>query len=97
MIKSFNERPNTNMKKMIITYRELEQGIKLLQSTDKEIQQLGIELLGLYKINIFHTVCTKGLFVLIFDSKSRIYVYRNTISGQIGDEKIEDLQIFYAK
>lgn len=85
------------MKKMTITYRELEQGIKLLQSSDKEIQQLGIELLKLYDILVFHTVCSNSLFLIILDSGSRIYIYRNMVSGQIKDEKINDLQIFYAK
>lgn len=82
---------------MKITYRELEQGIKLLQSSDKEIQQLGIELFRTCDIQVFSPLCTNALYILILDSESRIYIYRNMISEQIRDEKIEDLQIFYAK
>lgn len=80
MIRSFNEWPNTNMKKMEITYRELEQGIKLLQSSDKEINQLGIELFRIYDIKVFHTICSDALYILILDKESVIYVYRNIIS-----------------
>ena len=85
------------MKKMKITYRELEQGIKLLQSPDKEVNQLGIELLKFNNINAFHTVCSNSLFVLILDKQSIIYVYENSIEGRIMDEITDDLQIFYAK
>lgn len=97
MVKSFNEWPNTNMKKMKITYREFEQAIKLLQSPDKEINSLGIELLRFYNISVFHAICSDSLFMVILDSKSMIHIYRNTISGKIMDEKIEDLQMFYVK
>lgn len=97
MIKWCNEWSKNNMKKMTITYRELEQGIKLLQSPDKEINQLGIELLKLHDINIFHTVCSNCLFMLILTKQSIIYVYENTIEGRIMNETINDLQIFYAK
>lgn len=97
MVKSFNEWPNTNMKKMKITYRELEQTIKLLQSPDKEINQLAIELFRIYDVKVFHTICSNALYMLILDKESVIYIYRNMISGQIRDEKIEDLQIFYIK
>ena len=82
---------------MKITYKELEQGIKLLQSSDKEINQLAIELFRIYDIKVFHTICSDALYMLILDKESVIYVYRNIISGKIRDEKIYDLQIFYAK
>ena len=97
MIRSFTDRSNTNMKKMTITYRELEQGIKLLQSSDREINQLAIELFRIYDVRVFHTICSDALYMLILDKESVIYIYRNIISGQIRDEKIDDLQIFYAK
>ena len=92
MVKSFNEWPNTNMKKMKITYRELEQAIKLLQSPDKEINSLGIELLKFYNISVFYNQilkdekCCRNVFITQNIQRFfNISVLIACVKGQIDD------------
>lgn len=79
-----------------ISFKELSTGIKLLQSPDEEVQQLGIELLRIYNINAFPGF-NNTLFRLVFDEGSNIYVYEGGILIRSDGIWTDNLQQFYTK